>query len=175
MFKYLIDIIKKIEGNVLTIGIDDKLLIGFNKNDKVNVYTLDRAKGLFGKSKKRKDNQGKTINIKKLKKYFHKKSLDYIIIDYNEIVDYLKYVVRDIVLLNSNNTYIYCDNDCDIDIIANRFRRYGAKAKIKSFKDKLVIEIDNSNSKTNWFKNKIYYIKDTIYNIGEFISNILIS
>ena len=64
MFKYLIDIIKNLKGNVLTIGIDDKLLNGFNKNKSVNVYTLDKAKGIFSKSKKRKTEKGKTINIK---------------------------------------------------------------------------------------------------------------
>ncbi len=175
MFKYLLDIIKKMKGNVLTIGIDDKLLNCFNNNSCVNVYTLDRAKGIFGKSKKRRDNKGKTINIKKLKKYFHKKSLDYIVIDYSEIKDYIKYVIRDIVSLNNNKVYIYCDKEVDIELLVKRFKRYKASSIIKEFKDNYVIEIDNGNSRTNWFKNKIYYIPDTGYNIIEFISNVLIS
>ena len=40
MYKYLLEIIKKIEGNIISIGLDDKLLSGFNKHEKVNVYTL---------------------------------------------------------------------------------------------------------------------------------------
>ena len=38
MYKYLLDVIKNMEGNVITIGIDDKLINGFKKNKKVNVY-----------------------------------------------------------------------------------------------------------------------------------------
>ena len=175
MFKYLLDIIKNMQGNILTIGIDDKLLNGFNKNGCVNVYTLDRAKGIFGKSKKRRDNKGKTVNIKKLKKYFRNKSLNYIIIDYGEINDYIKYVIRDIVYLNNNKVYIYCNKEDDIELLVKRFKRYNASSFIKEFKDNYVIVIDNSNSKTNWLKNKLYYILDTVYNIIEFISNVLIS
>lgn len=175
MFKYLLDIIKNMHGNILTIGIDEKLLNGFNKKNNVNVYTLDRAKGIFGKSKNRKDNKGKTINIKRLKKYFYKKSLDYIVIDYSEIKDYIKYVIRDIVSISNNKVYIYFNKDDDIELIIKRFKRYKASSNIKEFKDNFVVEIDSSNSKTNWLKNKIYYIPDTVYNIVDFISNVLIS
>ena len=175
MFKYLIDIIKNLKGNVLTIGIDDKLLNGFNKNKLVNVYTLDKARGIFSKSKKRKTEKGKTINIKKLKKYFNKKSLDYVICDWYEIEPYIKYVVRDIVYLNCNKLYIYGDKSMDIDIITKRFKRYGSKLNIKEFKDTIVIEINNIESKTNFLKNKLYYCTDTLYNLVEFISNLLVS
>ena len=174
MFKYLIDQIKIMKGNILTIGIDDKLLSGFNRNNTVNVYTLDRAKGIFGKSKKRKDKEGKTINIKRLRKYFHKKRLDYVIVDYDEIKDYLKYVMRDLVYLNNNKLYLY-GVDEDSDLIEKRFKRYKANCLIKRFKDHILIEVDNSKSRTNWFLNKVYYISDTIYNFVDFVSNILIS
>ena len=55
MYKYLLDIIKKIEGNIIGVGLDPMLLDGFNKNKRVNVYTINRAKSKFGfgKSKKR--------------------------------------------------------------------------------------------------------------------------
>ena len=42
MYKYLLDVIKNMEGNVITIGIDDKLINGFKKNKKVN---LEAKKG----------------------------------------------------------------------------------------------------------------------------------
>ena len=83
MYKYLLDIIKKIEGNIIGVGLDSILLDGFDKNNRVNVYTIDRAKAgiTSSKSKKRTTSSGRTINIKKLYKYFKKDSIDYIIGD----------------------------------------------------------------------------------------------
>ncbi len=175
MFNHLLSIITEIKGNVLTIGIDDKLLKGFKNNDCVNVYTLNKYNNSFSKSKKRISNKGKTINIKRLKKYFKKNSLDYIICDYNDVKDYLKYVVRDIVYTNSNTLYLYCTSLDDADLITKRFRRYGAVVDIKKFKQNYLLTIDNSNSKTNWILNKIFYMSDTAYNIVELISAILTS
>ena len=53
MFKKLEDIIKKIEGNVLVISVDQSLISAFNKNNKVNLYSIDSNKGSkLGSSKK---------------------------------------------------------------------------------------------------------------------------
>ena len=86
MYKYLLDVIKNMEGNVITIGIDDKLINGFKKNKKVNVYEINKSENVsLFQRKKRKMSNGKNINIKKLYKYFKKKSIDYIICDYEQI------------------------------------------------------------------------------------------
>ena len=91
MYKSLLEIIKKIEGNILCVGLDDKLLEGFSKNNLVNVYTIYQAKRGLGvsKSKKRKTSSGRTISIKKLYKYFKKSSIDCIICNIEEVNDYL--------------------------------------------------------------------------------------
>lgn len=175
MFKHLFNIIKKLEGNVLTIGIDEQLLSEFNKNNKVNVYTLNKYEGKLLKSKKRKNNSGKTINIKRLKKFFKKNSFEYIICDYQDIKSYSKYVIRDIIRINSQKVYLYCSSEENIELIIRRFKRYGSDIEIKKFKSYILLEIDNTLSKTNWFLDKIYYIIDTIYNLIDLISNILIS
>ncbi len=178
MYKYLLDIIKKIEGNVITVGIDYKLLDGFDRNDKVNVYTIDQAKSNcgFGKKKKRKTSSGRTINIKKLYKYFKKSSIDYFIVDSDEIKDYLKYFIRDSIFLNKKKIYLYGNKDSiDIELFEKRYKRYQSNIEIKEFKENVLLIIDNSKSKSNWLKNKIYYLSDTVYNIVDFISNILTS
>lgn len=178
MYKYLIEIIKKIEGNVIGIGLDDKLLAGFKSNNKVNVYTIDKAitKIGFTKNKKRKTSSGKTINIKKLYKYFRKNSIDCIFCNAEEINDYLKYFIRDSIYLDKKVIYLYGEKEIiDVDLYKKRYKRYNSKIEIKEYKNNLLLIIDNSNSKTNWFKNKIYYIADTFYNFIEFISNVLTS
>lgn len=180
MYKYLLEIIKKIEGNVIGIGLDDKLLDGFNKNNRVNVYTIEKAKPSFGmgggKNKKRKTNSGKTINIKKLYKYFKKNSVDYIIGNIEEVNDYLKYFIRDSIYLDKKMIYLYGSKDkLDIELLSRRYKRYKSNIEVKEFKDSVLLIIDNSKVKSNWFKNKGYYISDTMYNLVEFISNILVS
>lgn len=178
MYKYLLDIIKKIEGNVIGIGIEDKLLDGFKRNNKVNVYTINKSisRISFFKSKKRTTSSGKIINIKKLYKYFKKNSVDYIICNIEEVNDYLKYFIRDGIYLNKNKIYLFGNkNDMDIDLLNKRFNRYNSKIDIKEFKDNILLIIDNTNSKTNSFKNIIYFISDTLYNLIDFISNVFIS
>lgn len=178
MYKYLLDIIKKVEGNVVGIGLESILLDGFNKNNKVNVYTIDRAKpGLgIGKRKKRKTSSGRTINIKKLYKYFKKKNIDYIFCDVEEINDYLKYFIRDSIYLNRSKLYLYGKKDeIDIELFEKRFKRYHSNIEIREFKDSILLIIDNSKAKSNWFKNKWFYFSDTMYNLVDFISNVLTS
>ena len=68
MFNKLEEIIKKVEGNVLSVCLDDKLMDSFKNNNKINLYLIEpsRNTGLFiNKSKKNKSNtnKGKIINI----------------------------------------------------------------------------------------------------------------
>lgn len=174
MFKYLLDVIKNMEGNVITIGIDDKLINGFKKNKKVNVYEINKSENvaLFQK-KKRKMSNGKNINIKKLYKYFKKKSIDYIICDYEQIIKYYKYVFRDSIYLNKGKIYFYLDKNMDMDYIL-KYKRYNSKIEVKEYENTKLIIIDNSSSKTNKVKNILFYISDTFNNFLDFISNILV-
>ena len=56
MFNRLSEIIKKLEGNVLTIGLDDILLSCFKNNNSVNIYTIYSSKtnDIFSNQKKKK-------------------------------------------------------------------------------------------------------------------------
>ena len=178
MYKYLLDILKNVQGNIIGIGLDCKLLDGFKNNNKVNVYTIDKAKGGIGisKRKKRTTSSGKTINIKKLYKYFKKSSIDYIFCNSSEVNEYLKYFIRDSVYLNKSKIYLYGTKDeIDIDLFKKRYKRYKSIIEIKEFKDSILLIIDTTNSKSNWFLNKLYYLSDTLYNLIDFISNVLVS
>ena len=50
---------------------------------------------IFEKTSKRKTNKGKTINIKKLKKYINKKSVKHMFCNMNEMFNYYKYFIKD--------------------------------------------------------------------------------
>lgn len=178
MYKALLEIIKTIEGNILCVGVDNKLLDGFWKNNLASVYTIDKAERGLGisKGKKRRTNSGKTINIKKLYKYFKKDSIDGIFCNIEEVSDYLKYFVRDSIYLNKKEIYIYGRKEIiDVELLKKRYQRYNSKIEIKEFKDSILLIIHNEEVRINWFKSKIFFIRDTVYNFIEFVSNVLTS
>jgi len=177
MFKSLEEIIKKVKGNVLVMGLDDKLLDKFEKNNKVNLYCIysSKSNGLFSKSKKKETNKGKSINIKKLRRYINKKSIDYLICNMEEIKDYYKYIIKDTIYLNNNIIYIYSSNEVDKDFIISKYKRYNVEISYTEYKNGYIITVDNKNGKNNYLKDKLYFIKDTFSNIADFIGNLLIS
>ena len=159
MFNKLEEIIKKCTGNVLVIGLDNKLLNSFNKNTLVNLFAINsnKSNGIFKKSKKKTTNQGKLI------------------CNMNEMIDYYKYFIRDSIYLNNNIIYIYATNEIDKEFIIARYNRYNVKISNIGYKNGYIIKIDNTRGKNNFVKDKLYFIKDTFYNIAESIGNILIS
>ncbi len=178
MFKSLEEIIKKIEGNVLVLCLDDKLLDRFEKNSKVNLYAIYSNKssgGISSKNKNKHTNKGKIINIKRLRKYINKKSVDYIICNMDETKEYYKYIIKDTINLNNNIIYIYASNDVDKNFIISKYKRYSVEISCNDYKNGYILTIDNKNGKNNYFKDKLYFIKDTFYNIAEAIGNIMVS
>lgn len=177
MFNRLEEIIKKLEGNVLVMCLDEKLLDRFENNNKVNLYAIysNRSNGMFSKSKKKQTNKGKTINIKKLRKYLNKKSVDYLICNIEEVKEYYKYIIKDTIYLNNNTIYIYSSNEIDEDFIIKKYKRYNVEINVTKYKNGYILIIDNRNGKNSYLKDKLYFINDTFYNLAEFIGNILIS
>lgn len=177
MFNKLEEIIKKSEGNVLSVCLDDKLMEAFNNNNKINLYSIDSNKpnGFFNKKSKRKTNKGKIINIKKLRKYINKKSVDYMFCNMNEMFHYYKFFIKDSIYLNNNKLYIYAEKNIDKDLIIKNYKRYKTSIEYNEYKSGYIIIVDNTKSKTNFIKDIFYFIKDTLYNIAEIIGNLLIS
>jgi hypothetical protein len=93
----------------------------------------------------------------------------------DEIKDYYKYIIKDTIYLNNNIIYIYASNDIDKDFIINKYKRYNVEITVSEYKNGYMLTIDNKNGKNNYFKDKLYFIKDTFYNIAEVIGNLLIS
>lgn len=177
MFNRLEEIVKKIEGNVLTICLDEKLMNLFDNNSKINLYSIASSanNSLFSRKNKLKTNKGKTINIKKLRKYINKKSVDYMFCNMNDMFGYYKYFIRDSIHLNNNLLYIYLNKDIDKDLIIKNYKRYNTIIECIEYKTGYLIIVNNKNSKSNILKDIFYFISDTFYNIAETIGNLLIS
>lgn len=179
MFNKLESIIKSVKGNILTVCLDSKLMKAFNNNNNITLLSIDsnitNGIGTKVKSKKKKLNGSKNISIKKLKKYINKKSVDILFCNMNEMNEYYKYFIRDSIYLCNNTIYIYFDDDVDLEFIEKKYRRYKVEIETTKYKNGYILKIDVSKAKNNFFKDKLYMIYDTLYNLVDIIGNILVS
>lgn len=169
------DITKCLSGNVLGIGVDFKISDLLSSNDRVlECNLLDSSsggsKGSFSSSKLKK------INIRKLRKVFKKKKVDFILCNVDCIKKYFKTFVKDSIYINKDMLYIYNVSDLDvIDELEHKYKRYNVSIeKLKDGKT-YILKIDNKKSKTNFFKDCFYFIIDTIVGILNALSNLLLN
>ncbi len=167
----LISIVKQFTGNVVCLGVQDgRILKNLEQNKQVNVYTIERSRGksIFSRKKKAhvKESKSKKVNMKKLRKTFKNKS-----------VDYIKYFIYDSVVINKKKLYLYGESKyIDPKVLSKRFKRYHAKVTIiESSSTQFLLVVDNAESRGNWFQSKWYIVIDTFHNIGDMISAALIS
>ena len=180
MFNKLESIIKKCEGDILTVCLDQKLMHAFDSNNKINLLAIQStttsgigAKG--GKGKKKKLNGSKNINIKKLRKYINKKSVDTLFCNMNEMYDYYKHFIKDSIYVCRGTIYIYFGSEIDAEFIKNKYKRYKTQIETTEYKNGYLLKIDASKARNNWFKDKLYLLHDSLYNLIEIIGNILVS
>ena len=70
--------------------------------------------------------------------------------------------------------YIYGSiKDNDLEELVKKYKRYSKDVKAEIKDEEFIIYIDNKKTKTNFFKDKFYYIVDTISNIRNLIADIL--
>ena len=160
--------IKNIKGNLLLISNDEELIDIASKNKNIDEsYTLSSINK--GKNQKKLKLGNKKIQINKIKRYFNKKSIDYIIVDYKLIKDFLPKFVKNSVYLNRGFLYFY--NLEKENEIVKKYQRY--KAEIKENKE--YIEINNKNTKNNIIKDNYYIFKDKSDKILDRLSDLLTS
>ena len=172
----ILKLINNISGDVLTICINDEKIMNKIEKKATNFYSINKeAKTSFLKKEKINLNKNKKINFKKLNKYFNKKSIDYIICNCDEIKNYQKYFVKNSININKKQLFIYSEDEDTIDIISKKYKRYNVNISRKSYNNFFIIIIDNQNSKNNKIKEILYFVIDTIQQISDFISNLLVS
>ena len=168
----LTNYIKNMKGSVLGFNIDDdKLINELNKNSNIIECNLlsDKNSATKGKGK------SKIVNIRKIKKQFKKKKIDYIISDIEAIDSYLKTFVKDSIYINRNMIYIYTNKDYDYTNIVSKYKRYKIDIKVNECSDGYIIILNIGNKKTNYFKDKGYYIIDTLINLVDLIGDVMAS
>lgn len=161
--------IKNIKGNLLLISNDEELMDAASNNKNIDEsYTLSSINNKE-KSKNKLKLGNKKIQINKIKRYFNKKSIDYIVVDYKLIKDFLPRFVKNSIYLNRGNLYFY--NLEKENEIVKKYQRY--KTEIKENKE--YIEINNKNTKNNIIKDNYYIFKDKKDKILDKLSDLLTS
>ena len=99
-----------------------------------------------------------------------KKVLCLVICNIDDVMNYLKYFVKDSLYITNERIYIYSESKKnDLTNIEKKYRRY-INDVVNG--DEYII-INTINYKRNIFKNLWYYIVDTFTSIYDFIGNIL--
>ena len=161
--------IKNIKGNLLLISNDEELMDVASKNKNIDEsYTLSSINNKE-KNKNKLKLGNKKIQINKIKRYFNKKSIDYIVVDYKLIKDFLPRFVKNSIYLNRGNLYFY--NLEKENEIVKKYQRY--KSEIKENKE--YIEINNKNTKNNIIKDNYYIFKDKKDKILDKLSDLITS
>ena len=176
MNKKLIDIINNLKGSLLGIGFEESsILDAIENNENIHTCYLMTAKSI--KSKKfsmTKHGRNKKINIKKIRKYFKKKSINTIICNYKTIQKFQKSFVPNSVYLNSEDLYIYGTKE-ELTLLKEKYQRYTNEIQFISLEEDTILKINNQNTKTNFFKDSYYKIKDTASEVTELLTDLLIN
>lgn len=176
MEKFLISEVKQMEGNLLGIGINsEKIKKAITNNNKITICNLleEPSSGLK-KHKLKSNKHGRKVNIKKIRKVFHKKRVDNIICNLETVKPYLKTFVRDSVYINKNKLYIY-GNKKELETIIPRYQRYTKDIETKEEGQTTILIINNQNSKNNKLKDIGYWWLDTFNAFIDFLTLILVN
>lgn len=171
------EITKCLSGNVLGIGVDNIITKHLELNKRViECNLLDSETPINKTNEKKKQKKLKKIKITKIRKIFKKKKVDFIICNIESIKKYTKTFIKDSIYINKDMLYIYNIKDKDLlEELTTRYKRYNTKIEVIEDKDTTIIKIDNKNSKTNIIKDIFYLIVDTLIQILNIISDILVN
>ena len=168
--------IKKLQGSVLGIGIqDENMLKAIDKNKKIVFCDLLLSKDIDDNDEEGSSTRFKQIKFKKLKKYYKKNKIDTTIVNFESILPYHRSFIKNSVYITNKNIWLYSKEESEfLSIYIKRFERYNIELK-KENKQNEVLYILNLENKKNYRFKMFYYIYDLLYDIANFISDLLIN
>lgn len=170
--KKLRSYIKNMQGYVLGVGIKDENLVDLiDKNDKILACDLIL-------SADSSDENGscipKTINVKKIKRYYHYNQVQYVILNYDEL-PYKRHFLNGSAYVCEKQIIIYSEDLEKLEKYALKYKRYNASVSKVKAKDGFIYLINMDNKKKLRFKQYLYNISDILGMISDFISDLLIN
>lgn len=171
--KNLEKIVKKLDGNILMIGVKyDWVIKSLLKNKDIIKCSLieTNIEGKTGKSGK-----DKKILLKDIKKIFGKKKIDYVICNLKEVKNELCHYIKNNIFINKQKTYLYGNvEDINLDELIYRYERYGSKVSLIINEDEFLLEIDNSNTQISKYKTIRFYSRDIFFDTFEQIEKYIL-
>ncbi len=174
MKEKVLNLIDKMSGSLLGIGIEDtKMLEKIENNNKINLcYILNNDNNKGKKFKLFKKGKNKTVNIKKLKKHFKKKSIDNILCDYKIIKKHVRHFIPGSIYINCGKLYIYGDKK-DLNNLKEKYERYTSDIELIEEKSKFLLIINNKKTKNKIIKDRIYKTLDLLSDGLDFLTDML--
>lgn len=173
----IIEEIKKMSGSLVGIGTDDvSFLEAIDDNNKIDLCYILSNGGKNGKKKFKlfRGGRTKTVNIKKLSKYFRLKSIDNILCEYGTVKRYIRPFIGESIFMSKGKIFIY-GSIKDLSNLEEKYKRYNSKTELVKNNKSFLLIIDNKDSKINIFKNTLYKIKDFFSDVADFITDLLIN
>lgn len=177
MKEEILKIIDNMQGSLLGIGIDDETMLEkIENNSNINLcYILSNG----GKEKNKKfklfkKGRSKKVNIKKLKKYFNKKSIDNILCDYRVVKRFIRSFMSGSIYINKKKLYIYGDLK-DLKSLKERYERYTKDIELIKNKKSFLLIVNNEKTKTNILKDLIYKITDLLNDSIDYLTDLLVN
>lgn len=176
--QYLEKEINKFRGRIIGIGLSEELENKILNSSNITTYDFLYSTNSNSTEKyKTKKTKTKNINIRRFKKVFKKKRIDFIISNVSDINSYTKRFVSSSIYMCKDILYIYGNEDkYDIVQLINKYKRYKVNIIRKDYNDdSFVLKIDCSNAKNNKIKDIIYFVVDTINNIIDLLGDYLVN
>ena len=149
------------------------MLDKIEENEKIDLcYILSNGNKTDKKFKLFKKGKNKTVNIRKLKKHFKKKSIDNIVCDYEVIKKHIRSFQSGSVYVNRGKLYIY-GNIKDLKNLEKRYKRYTDEVILEKNTRSFLLIVDNSKTKNNIVKDNIYRISDLFNDVLDFLTELL--
>lgn len=170
MIKELKNIISKMEGTLLAVGIADQSIVNaINDNEKIiNPYTLE-DKPTITKEERKKGT--KNVKFRKLKKVL-KNKMDYVLCDVNGLNFNLRsFISHSYNLSNKKIIYYGTYDQYDVDILEKKYKRYNVKTKRMDFDNQFILIIDTINLKPNFIVKIVFSIIDLLLDFIEAVGN----
>ena len=164
--------INHMDGNILLIGnYDEEIQQLLLKKDIILSCDQLLKKESYKNNFSYKGEKTKKLNIKNLRKKYKKKGLNYMIVNAEDIIPYKNRFVRDSIYITKKSIYLIGNED----VLLVMYKRYSKQIEKIECLDGVIIKIDVSKSKNNKIKDFLYFVKDNLIDLGNAISDFLIS
>ena len=177
MKENIIKEIKKMEGSLLGIGIDDaSMLDAIEGNNRIDLCYILSNGGKSGNKKFKLFRKGRTkkINIKKIREHFRKKSIDNLLCDYNVIKKFYRSFISNSVYINKGKLLIY-GNIKELEKLKEKYERYSDDIIVEKTNKSFLLIVNNKNTKNYIIKDNYYKLLDVLSDgldyLTEFLTN----